>query len=87
MPGFGSFIAGGSRQTAGQFSVWLGTFYGMRCAVKPIVKNDAASSALGGFAAGFVSAMRTRNVRAMVAQGVVSSALVSVFDMFSARPM
>jgi len=87
MPGFARFIGAGSRQTAGQFSVWLGTFYGARCAVNPFIKNDQASSAVGGFAAGFVSGMRTRNLKAMVAQGIVSSALVTLFDMFSAKPM
>lgn len=87
MPGFGRYVGAGSRQTAAQFSMWLGTFYGARCAVKPFIHNDMASSAVGGFAAGFVSGLKTRNFRAMVAQGMISGGLVTLFDMFSTKPM
>lgn len=70
-----------ARSSSLSFSLWLGTFTGVKCVCAVSRgKKDIGNSFIGGAAAGMVAAIRTRNPRMMLMTSAMSGVLASVID-------
>jgi hypothetical protein len=82
--GFGRYVVGASLGSAVSFGGWLGSYKGTKCYMRAMRgKDDTLNSFGGGFVAGLVGSLRTRNPRVMVVSGIGSGILMSVLDVAS----
>lgn len=87
-PGFGGEIMGAARQSSGMFALWLGCFFGTNCGLRAIrgqATADFSTNFASGFVAGFISTAKSRNVRIMAVNGLMSGGLVTLMDILGGR--
>jgi hypothetical protein len=80
-PGFGRFLFSSGVSSAASFGGWLGAYTSVKCYMKSTrAKDDFLNSFGGGFAAGMVGTLRSRNPRIMIISGLGSGVLMSILD-------
>ncbi len=80
-PGFGGAVWHAAKSSGVQFGVWLGVYSGCRCALAVTRRKDDKLNVFGGgFAAGCVATLRTRNPALIVTNGVASGLIVTILE-------
>ena len=65
-----------------QFGTWISIYTSSKCMAQVVrKKKDAGNSFIGGFIAGSVVTLNTRNPRVILASGLGNACLLSVFDL------
>jgi len=81
-PGFGSLVLRTGVSSGGSMAVWLATYSTASCACQLYRggKKDSLNSFVGGFSAGCVSTLRTRNPRVILLSGLTQGVIFTAME-------
>lgn len=81
-PEFFPTLRAQTMRSAIQFGTWISIYTSSKCMAQVVRnKKDAGNSFIGGFIAGSVVTLNTRNPRVILASGLGNACLLSVFDL------
>jgi Tim17/Tim22/Tim23/Pmp24 family len=81
-PGFGSLVLRTGVSSGASMAVWLATYSTASCACQLYRggKKDSLNSFVGGFSAGCVSTLRTRNPRVILLSGLTQGVIFTAME-------